>query len=175
MTQEALNSLYSGFLARASVPPALASRLSCPLLLFMGPTWPISEQRLLLIGQETLDWNFRSGEYYDWPHPPLASLAHCQSYDHAVPALVHGYAELTSRSRSPTTAAPSGAPSGFFESARRRAAPERSCGPISSGAPLMGAPLSTRRPPLSFRTSSPFNRVCWVARSPYLGRLAYCL
>lgn len=101
MTQEALHSLYSGFLARAEVPPALASRLSCPLLLSMGPTWPTSEHRLLLIGQETLGWDFRSGDYYDWPHPSLASLADFQSYDHAVPALVHGYAEFDFAKRQP--------------------------------------------------------------------------
>src|SRR5207249_684013 len=93
-SEEALHSLYSDFLARASVPSTLASRLSCPLLLSPGPAWSISEHRLLLIGQETLGWDFQSGGYYEWPHPPLESLADFQSYDHAVPALVHGYAEF---------------------------------------------------------------------------------
>jgi hypothetical protein len=101
MTQAALQSLYSGFLARASVPPGLASRLSCPLLLSIGTTWSISEQRLLLIGQETRGWAFRSGDYYDWPHPPLASLADFQSYDHAVLALAHAYAEFDFAKRQP--------------------------------------------------------------------------
>lgn len=53
-TQQALNRLYFSLLDN-KVSPQLAARLSCPLTLAVTPEWEASPNRLLIVGQETLD------------------------------------------------------------------------------------------------------------------------
>ena len=58
MHQDKLNALYGEFRSGADVRGALALRLSSPLLLSIGENWAESKNRLLLVGQETLGWDF---------------------------------------------------------------------------------------------------------------------
>jgi hypothetical protein len=88
--QHELSSLYRGFFASAKISDALASRLSCPLLLAVG-SWPTAARRVLFVGQETLGWDWKAGCYYPWPHPPLVTLVDFKAYDGAVDALVEAY------------------------------------------------------------------------------------
>jgi hypothetical protein len=92
LVQEELNRLYTRFFATASVPANLVRRLSCPLLVAVGPTWETLSLRLLLVGQETHGWGFEGGRYYPWPYPSLKTFLDFQDCDRAVEALVHAYA-----------------------------------------------------------------------------------
>ncbi len=89
--QEQLFNLYISFFRSAAVPAALDSRLSCPLLLSVGPRWEGAARRLLVVGQETHGWDWKSGDYYPWPHPPLKTLADFKAYDGGIQALMNGY------------------------------------------------------------------------------------
>jgi hypothetical protein len=88
--QQELSALYRAFFDSAKIPDALASRLSCPLLLAVG-SWPAAARRVLFVGQETLGWAWNAGWYYPWRHPRLATLADFKAYNDAVEALVEGY------------------------------------------------------------------------------------
>jgi hypothetical protein len=89
--QNQLNEIYRSSFRFESLSPDLAERLSCPLLLAVGDAWAFSRRRILVVGQETLGWEFEAGQYYPWPYPPLESCRHFQTYEHGVEALVHAY------------------------------------------------------------------------------------
>jgi len=59
--QKELSRLYKSFFALASAPAGLNARMSCPLLIGVGERWQQSQRRLLVIGQETLGWDFEPG------------------------------------------------------------------------------------------------------------------
>jgi len=43
----------------ADLPPALAGDLSAPLAMAMPPEWQESQHKILIVGQETLGWDYR--------------------------------------------------------------------------------------------------------------------
>ncbi|MDH0640186.1 hypothetical protein N5D52_24975 [Pseudomonas sp. GD03860] len=90
-TQQRLKSLYEDFKAKAAMPEDLAKRLSPPLLLNVPPKWAEASKKVLVIGQETLGWDFRQGDYYPWPYPALSNFNDFLLSDHAVEALIEGY------------------------------------------------------------------------------------
>jgi len=57
--QEQLNAAYEEFKHNTIIPPRLATRLSPPLLLKIPEQYLNSNRRILIVGQETLGWDFR--------------------------------------------------------------------------------------------------------------------
>jgi len=89
--QNQLNQIYVTFKKQANFRKELRDRLSPPLLLKVSDTWTNSKQRVLIIGQETLGWSFRKGEYYEWPYTPVLSFKDFKNTAQSVDAMVHGY------------------------------------------------------------------------------------
>jgi len=54
-------------------------------------------------GQETFGWDWKPGDYYAWPHPPLATLAEFQRYNLAIEALVDVYSAFHFARHQPKT------------------------------------------------------------------------
>ncbi|CAJ7237864.1 Uncharacterised protein [Burkholderia pseudomallei] len=90
--QAELNGVYESIKQNHRIPETLTSRLSCPLLLKIPEGWYESDKRVLVVGQETLGWGFRQGEYYAWPHPDLLAFTDFVAAQDSVLALVDGYA-----------------------------------------------------------------------------------
>lgn len=86
-----LNSLYSDFKETVSISDDLSDRLSPPLLLHPTERWKEAPSRVLIVGQETLGWDFDAGSYYDWPYPSICSFKDFKSVPNSVEAMVYGY------------------------------------------------------------------------------------
>lgn len=92
--QEELDSTYRRFKAAVQLPDTLLSRLSPPLLLYVPRRWMESGQRILIVGQETLGWDFEAGDYYPWPYPPIRNFQDFLDIDKSVEAMIHGYRQF---------------------------------------------------------------------------------
>lgn len=89
--QERLMEQYEKLKRDISFQGELPERLSAPLCILVPERWKNSESRVLIVGQETLGWDFRSGWYYDWPYESIANW-HDFKFSHgSVAAMVHGY------------------------------------------------------------------------------------
>lgn len=63
-----------------------------PLILMDVPEgWSRATNRVLVVGQETLGWDFEQGSYYDWPYPPIKGFEDFLSVPNSVEAMIHGY------------------------------------------------------------------------------------
>lgn len=63
-----------------------------PLILMDVPQgWASAGQRVLIVGQETLGWDFQPGDYYDWPYAPITRLEEFLAQPASVEAMMHGY------------------------------------------------------------------------------------
>ena len=89
--QEQLIEQYEQLKGNFSFEADLAGRLSAPLCLHVSEKWKNSESRVLIIGQETLGWNFFDGQYYDWPYEPIENWQDFKRVPDSVTAMVHGY------------------------------------------------------------------------------------
>ncbi len=86
-----LRTLYMQFKAEVSISDDLADRLSPPLLLYPTARWNEAGARVLIVGQETLGWDFSAGWYFDWPYPSLSSFKDFMTFEGSVDAMMHGY------------------------------------------------------------------------------------
>lgn len=87
-----LKALYTEFYHSKTIDPELARKCSLPLLLHIGPLWGESQKRVLVVGQETLAWQFRPGEY-EWKYGLVTSypeLIAIRGIDH-IDVLMDGY------------------------------------------------------------------------------------
>lgn len=88
-----LKALYTEFCHSKAIDPELAGKCSLPLLLHIGPSWGGgSQKRVLVVGQETLAWQFRPGEY-EWKYGLVTSypeLVAIRGIDH-IDVLMDGY------------------------------------------------------------------------------------
>lgn len=89
--QEQLNKQYEKFKDNINFGEDLSERLSAPLCLYIPEKWKNSGKRVLIVGQETLGWDFRSGWYYEWPYEPIANWKDFKNVPDSVSAMVHGY------------------------------------------------------------------------------------
>ncbi|MBK8509590.1 MAG: hypothetical protein IPL51_13430 [Candidatus Competibacteraceae bacterium] len=89
--QEQLLEQYEKLKSSVRFRGDLPKRLSAPLCLYAPERWKNSENRVLIIGQETLGWGFCSGRYYDWPYEPIANWQDFTRVQDSVTAMVHGY------------------------------------------------------------------------------------
>lgn len=89
--QEELNREYSMFKKGSGLAQILRERLSPPLLLNVPEAWELSTKRILVVGQETLGWGFKAGEYYAWPYESILSFDDFLNVENSVEALIHGY------------------------------------------------------------------------------------
>lgn len=94
MMQHQLNAIYEHFKQSVELPAELVSRLTPPLLLNVPNLWAEADKRLLVVGQETLGWGFKSGGYYAWPYPAINMFSAFQSCPAGVQALTQGYSEF---------------------------------------------------------------------------------
>ncbi len=92
--QEKLIQEYTKFREKAALPEALQERASPPLLINVSEAWERSNNRVLVVGQETLGWGFHDGEYYQWPYKPIRSFKDFLIADNAIQAMIHGYASF---------------------------------------------------------------------------------
>ncbi|MHA6195825.1 hypothetical protein ACX3YG_15800 [Pseudomonas wadenswilerensis] len=53
------------------------------------PLWSL--KRVLIVGQETLEWDFRPDDYYHWPYPSILRLEDFLAQPDSVEAMMHGY------------------------------------------------------------------------------------
>jgi len=90
--QEELNEEYRSINRLIEVSQRLAQRMSPPLLLNIPLDW-YSGKRILVVGQETMGWDFGKGSYYDWPFPELETFQNFLDIgaSEAIPALMHAY------------------------------------------------------------------------------------
>lgn len=91
MTNVQLRELYTSFFDIVKLDTEMAKRCSPPLLVNVDPSWESSKRRILIVGQETLGWGFRSGEYYNWPYPPIARYSDFVNFLDRINALMLGY------------------------------------------------------------------------------------
>ncbi len=89
--QEQLLEQYEKLKSTVNFQGDLPERLSAPLCLYVPERWRNSESRVLIVGQETLGWNFCSGWYYDWPYDPIANWQDFKHVPDSAIAMVHGY------------------------------------------------------------------------------------
>ncbi len=82
---------YERFKKNADFSIELSMRLSPPLLLHVPQTWLSSNERILLVGQETLGWGFEAGCYYEWPYPQILNYSAFKAEPASVAAMVQGY------------------------------------------------------------------------------------
>lgn len=92
--QSELNSLYEQFKNSTSLPTALAERTSPPLLLSVSETWANATQRVLVVGQETLGWDFHPGDYFPELKASINTFADFQRIPSSVRALTAGYRDF---------------------------------------------------------------------------------
>jgi len=87
-----LKAVYEQHKAQLKLLPELAFDDVQPVIVMNVPEkWASAEKRVLLVGQETMGWDFEPGHYYDWPYPPIKSLGAYLEYDASVGAMMHGY------------------------------------------------------------------------------------
>ncbi|MCF1249250.1 hypothetical protein LH705_06715 [Pseudomonas putida] len=92
--QSELNSLYEQFKSNTSLPSELAERTSPPLLLNVSEKWVNSAKRVLVVGQETLGWDFHPGDYFPDLKAPIMTFADFQATPNSVAALTAGYRDF---------------------------------------------------------------------------------
>jgi hypothetical protein len=86
-----LKTLYEQIKEGAFISDELAERLSPPLLLYPTARWKEAAVRVLIVGQETLGWDFSAGSYFEWPYPEISSFKDFLAVDNSVEAMMHGY------------------------------------------------------------------------------------
>lgn len=89
--QESLNHNYERLKENAELSEDLKVRLSAPLLLQVPHKWMAAPKRILVVGQETLDWQFYSGWYYSWPYSDIRNFRDFLSVENGVNAMTKGY------------------------------------------------------------------------------------
>ncbi len=89
--QEQLIVQYEKLKSSVSFGGDLPVRLSAPLCLYVPERWKNTENRVLIVGQETLGWDFRDGLYYEWPYEPIANWRDFERVPESVTAMIHGY------------------------------------------------------------------------------------
>jgi hypothetical protein len=104
--QEQLLEVYEKFKNKADFYGGLSDRLSAPLLLHVPDRWKSSNRRVLIVGQETMGWDFRSGKYYDWPFSTITNWSEFKRVPDSVPAMVHGYKCFEFARREPNYSSP---------------------------------------------------------------------
>ena len=92
--QSELNHLYEQFKSNVSFSSELAKRASPPLLLNVPEKWVNSTKRVLVVGQETLGWDFHPGDYFPELETSIATFADFQSTPNSVAALTAGYRDF---------------------------------------------------------------------------------
>jgi hypothetical protein len=161
LVQEHLSSLYRQFFRSAAISDTLAARLSCPLLLAVGRRWQSAERRVLFVGQETFGWDWKHGDYYAWPHPPLATLADFRRYDRGVEALVNGYSAFKfSRHQPRNLNGPFWRAFQLLLEGISVTAPPTCCGRTCFAATSMVVPRSAAAVPMSFGRFCHSNTAC---------------
>lgn len=92
VSSEQLKAIYEQHKAELKLLPELLLNDVQPVIVMDVPEkWASAHKRVLVVGQETMWWDFRSGDYYDWPYPPITSLKEYLEYDGSVGAMMHGY------------------------------------------------------------------------------------
>ncbi|ADN78370.1 hypothetical protein [Geobacter sulfurreducens] len=86
-----LKDLYGQLKEGAFISDELAGRLSPPLLLYPTTRWKEAAVRVLLVGQETLGWDFSDGSYFKWPYSEISSFKDFLTVENSVDAMMHGY------------------------------------------------------------------------------------
>lgn len=89
--QESLNRNYERLKENPELSVALTVRLSAPLLLQIPQKWITASKKILVVGQETLDWQFYSGWYYSWPFSDIRSFRDFLSIENSVNAMIKAY------------------------------------------------------------------------------------
>ncbi|MEE1920505.1 hypothetical protein V0R50_08640 [Pseudomonas sp. 148P] len=89
--QGSLNSLYENFKNNVSLPEHLAVRASPPLLLSVSDKWVNAKKRVLVVGQETLGWEWYPGEFFPGLEVPIENFLDFQKTHNSVQALTAGY------------------------------------------------------------------------------------
>ncbi|MDE2188025.1 MAG: hypothetical protein KGJ76_14990, partial [Betaproteobacteria bacterium] len=90
-----LNNLYANLKHKNLFNDDLCERLSAPLLLKIPDKWYASKKRVLVVGQETLGWEFKKNDdeycYYAWPYDDISNFSQFKMIDNSIQALVEGY------------------------------------------------------------------------------------
>ncbi|WP_313551199.1 hypothetical protein [Pseudomonas sp.] len=89
-----LMAAYGEFKSTLPINDPFMDRLTPPLLMSVPKKWEESKKRVLVVGQETLGWDFHADSYYPWPYPAIATLTDFANYPHSVEALSQGYLEF---------------------------------------------------------------------------------
>lgn len=92
--QEELNRLYEQFKSSATLSSELAKRASPPLLLNVPEKWANATKRVLVVGQETLGWDFHPGDYFPELETPIMTFQDFQSTPNSVAALTASYRDF---------------------------------------------------------------------------------
>ena len=88
--QEELNRVYKNFLNSAQLSEELKRRLSAPLLIRVSEKWKESKKRVLVVGQETLGWDF-DPKQTTGAYSKISSFSDFIKKDNSVESMVRGY------------------------------------------------------------------------------------
>ena len=94
LMQDLLKAIYEDYKQKISSEVQNLAAISPPLLMSVPEKWTKSKTRILIVGQETLGWDFSNGSYYPWPHPPITNFEQFALYPRSVSALMQGYVEF---------------------------------------------------------------------------------
>lgn len=94
LMQELLKAIYEDYKQKISSEVPNLAAMSPPLLMSVPEKWAKCKTRILIVGQETLGWDFSDGSYFPWPHPPITNFEQFASYPRSVSALMQGYVEF---------------------------------------------------------------------------------
>jgi hypothetical protein len=84
---EQLRNRYCTFQQSAKLPKRLAVKASPPLLVFPHEKWGSAKSKVLIVGQETLRWQYNPDEIGDSGHPPIENFRDFLQAEHGVGAM----------------------------------------------------------------------------------------
>lgn len=99
--QTKLNDLYEQFKRAVSLPAELARRAAPPLLLNVPEKWAGSDRRVLIVGQETLGWDFEPGDYFPALTESIRTFDDFLRIPNSVAALAAGYRDFVFAAKQP--------------------------------------------------------------------------
>ncbi len=90
--QEQLNQAYSEFKNEAlAISRELMKQLSAPILINLPAAWSKNRKRILIVGQETMGWNYNAEEHPENSFPNIHTFEDFISAPESIPAMLETY------------------------------------------------------------------------------------
>lgn len=89
-----LSEAYTKMKSDTHIQPNPDKTVSAPLCMYITNKWINSEERVLVVGQETLEWEFKKSGTYDWLCNDIINWSDFISYSESVEAMTYAYKDF---------------------------------------------------------------------------------